>query len=116
VFAVAAVGTYGVASYGVSERSGELGIRLALGATAGDVRRLVLREGARLTLLGLLIGGIAAVVASRALTRFVFQVGTLDPVTFTVAPLLLGSAALLATFLPAHRATRVDPLRVLRSD
>ena len=116
VFVVAAVGTYGVASYGVSERSGELGIRLALGATAGDVRRLVLREGARLALVGILIGGVAAVALSRALARFVFQVGTPDPVTFAVAPLLLGSAALLATFLPAHRATRVDPLRVLRSD
>ena len=97
VFVVAAVGTYGVASYGVSERSGEPGIRLAL------------REGARSALLGILIGGIAAVALSRVLTRFVFQIGTLEPVTFAVAPLLLGAASLLATFLP-------DPLRVLRSD
>ena len=116
VFAVAAAGTYGVASYSVSERSGELGIRLALGASAGDVRKLVLRDGARLALAGIVIGGVAALALGRVLARFTFHVNVLDPVTFTAAPLLLGGAALLATFLPAHRATRVDPLRVMRAD
>lgn len=115
VFALAIVGTYGVASYGVSERSGELGLRMALGATAGDIRRLVLGDGLRLAVIGIMIGGIAAAALGRLLTRFVFQVSTLDLVTFTVAPMLLGAAALLATFLPAQRATRVDPMRVLRS-
>jgi putative ABC transport system permease protein len=115
VFTLAVVGTYGVASYGVSERIGELGVRVALGATANDIRRLVLGDGVRLTLIGIGIGGIAAAALSRLLTRFVFQISTLDAVTFTVAPILLGMAALLATFLPAQRATRVDPMRALRS-
>jgi putative ABC transport system permease protein len=115
VFALAVVGTYGVAAYGVSERAAELGIRVALGATADEIRRLVLGDGLRLALTGIVIGGVAAAALSRLLTRFVFQVGTIDVVAFTVAPVLLGSAALLATFLPAQRAARVDPMRVLRS-
>lgn len=104
VFALAIIGTYGVASFGVSQRTGELGIRMALGATGADVRRLVLREGAQLALIGIVIGGTAAAALSSALTRFVFQISTLDIVTFTVAPFLLATAVLLATFLPAHRA------------
>jgi putative ABC transport system permease protein len=115
VFTLAVVGTYGVASYGVSERTGELGVRVALGATANDIRRLVLGDGVRLALIGIGIGGVAAAALSRLLTRFVFQISTLDVVTFTVAPVLLGAAALLATFLPAQRATRVDPMLALRS-
>jgi putative ABC transport system permease protein len=116
VFALAIVGTYGVVSYGVSERTSEIGIRIALGATGKDIRRLVLREGARLALLGIVIGGSTAVALSGALTRFVFDISTLDIVTFTAAPVLLGAAALLAVLVPAHRATRVDPLRVLREE
>jgi putative ABC transport system permease protein len=116
VFVLAVVGTYGVASYGVSERTGELGIRMALGATAADVRRLVLNEGGRLALTGIVIGGIAAVASSRLLARFVFQISPLDVVTFTVAPILLASAALLATLIPAQRAARVDPMRTLRAE
>jgi putative ABC transport system permease protein len=115
VFALAVVGTYGVASYGVSERSGELGVRVALGATSNDIRRLVLGDGIRLAVIGIAVGSVVAVALSRLLTRFVFQISTLDPLTFMVAPALLGAAALLATFLPAQRATRVDPMRVLRS-
>jgi putative ABC transport system permease protein len=116
VFVLALIGTYGVASYGVSERTGELGIRMALGATAGDVRRLVLNEGGRLALVGIVVGGIAAVGSSRLLARFVFQISPLDVVTFTIAPILLASAALLATLIPAQRAARVDPMRTLRAD
>ena len=116
VFALAVVGTYGVASYGVSERTGELGIRVVIGATTDDIRRLVVGDGVRLAVVGIVIGGIAAAALSRLLTRFIFQISTLDVVTFTVAPLLLGSAAVLATVLPARRATRVAPLRVLQSD
>ena len=116
VFVLAIIGTYGVATYGVSERTGELGIRMALGATAGDVRRLVLNEGGRLALVGIVIGGIAALGSSRLLARFVFQISPLDVVTFTVAPILLASAALLATLIPAQRAARVDPMRTLRAD
>jgi ABC-type antimicrobial peptide transport system permease subunit len=116
VFVLAVLGTYGVASYGVSQRTGELGIRMALGATGVEIRRLVLREGAQLALIGIVIGGTAAAALSSVLTRFVFQISTLDLVTFTVAPVLLAAAVLLATFLPAHRAARVDPMRVLRAD
>jgi putative ABC transport system permease protein len=116
VFILAVVGTYGVASYSVSERTSELGIRMALGATGSDIRRLVLRDAGWLTLMGIAIGAAAAAALSGTLSRFVFQVSTLDLVTFTAAPLLLGLAALVATLIPAHRATRVDPIRVLRVD
>jgi putative ABC transport system permease protein len=116
VFVLAVIGTYGVASYGVSERTGELGIRMALGATAGDVRQLVLKEGGRLALAGIVIGAILAVASSQMLARFVFQISPLDVVTFTIAPILLASAALLATLIPAQRAARVDPMRTLRAD
>jgi putative ABC transport system permease protein len=77
---------------------------------------LVLVDGARVALAGIVIGGVAALALGRVLARFTFQVSALDPVTFLVAPLLLGAATLLATFVPAHRATRVDPLRVMRAD
>jgi putative ABC transport system permease protein len=115
VFALAVVGTYGVASYAASERTTELGIRVALGATAEDIRRLLLGDGARMALVGIAIGAIAAAALSRLLTRFLFQVSALDIVTFTIAPVLLGTATLLATFLPARRATRVDPMRAIRT-
>ena len=74
----------------------------------------MLRDGARLAVLGILVGMVASVALSRALSRFVFQIGVLDPVTFIGAPLLLASAVLVATLIPAHRATRVDPIQVLR--
>lgn len=114
--ALAVLGTYGVTAYGVSERTTELGIRAAIGATGGDIRRTVLREGGRLALAGIVIGGVAAVATSRLLTRFVFHVSTLDVATFVAVPLLLGAAALLAALVPANRATRADPMRALRAD
>jgi len=116
VFVLAIVGTYGVVSYTVSERTRELGIRMALGANARSIRRLVLGEGVRLALRGVFIGLVAAAALSRTLSRFVFGISVLDPTTFAVTALLVGSAVLLATFLPAHRATRVDPIQVLRED
>lgn len=116
IFVLAIIGTYSVASYGVSERTGELALRIALGATRGDIRGLVLGEGARLALVGIVVGGAAAVALSQVLTRFVFQISTLDVLAFVVAPLLLASSVLVATYLPARRATRVDPMRVLRAD
>jgi putative ABC transport system permease protein len=115
-FVLAIIGTYGVASYGVSERAGELGIRMALGATGEDIRRFVLREGARLVVLGIVVGGLGAVAASRLLSRLVFRISPLDPVTLVAAPLLLASAVAVATLLPARRAARVDPMRVLRAE
>ena len=116
MFVLAIVGTYGVTAYGVSERTNELGIRAALGATGGDIRRLVLREGAQLAVIGILVGGLTAAALSRTLTRFVFQISTLDAVTFVTAPAVLALAALVATFIPAHRAARADPMRALRAD
>ena len=116
MFALAIIGTYGVTAYGVSERTNELGIRAALGATAQDIRRHLLREGGRLALIGIVVGAVTTAAVSRSLTRFVFQVSTLDPLTFIIAPALLAFAALLATFIPAHRASRVNPMDALRSE
>lgn len=116
MLALAVVGTYGVTAYGVSERTNELGIRTALGATASDIRRLVLGEGARLALIGALIGAVGVAVLSRTMASFVVGITALDVVTFLVAPLVLMLAMLLATFIPAHRAARADPMRALRSD
>ena len=116
VFALAVIGTYGVTSYSVSERMSELGIRVALGASRASIRGLVLREGGRLALIGIAIGGVVAVALGMVLGRFVFQISALDVVTFVAAPILLVSATLLATYVPARRATRVDPIRVLRAD
>jgi ABC-type antimicrobial peptide transport system permease subunit len=116
MYVLAIVGTYGVTTYGVSERTNELGIRSALGATGRDIRRLVIGEGARLALLGIAIGGVLTAALSSVLSRFVVQTGALDPTTFVVASLALGLAALLATFIPAHRAARADPMQALRSD
>jgi ABC-type antimicrobial peptide transport system permease subunit len=116
MFTLAVVGTYGVTAYSVSERTSELGIRAALGATKQDIRRQLLREGGQLVLIGIGVGALGAAVVSRGLTRFVFQVSTLDPVTFAIVPFVLALAALLATFIPAHRASRVNPMQALRSE
>jgi putative ABC transport system permease protein len=113
---LAIIGTYGVASYAVSRRSGELGIRMALGATGHDIRRLVLREGAAIAGSGILLGAVAIVVASRALSRFAAGTSALDPVTLSAVALLLLVAVLGATLVPAWRATRVDPTRALRAE
>jgi putative ABC transport system permease protein len=115
-FTLAILGTYGVTAYSASERTNELGIRAALGATGGDIRRLLLREGGRLALSGIVIGGAATAALSNTLSRFVFQISTLDLATFVGAPTLLAIAVLLATFIPAHRAARVDPMEALRSE
>lgn len=114
--ALAVIGTYGVTAYGVSERTNELGVRAALGATRADIRGLVMREGTRLALVGILLGTIATVAMSGMLTRFLFGISRFDALTFVAAPVLLAVAALLATFIPAQRAARVDPIVALRSE
>jgi putative ABC transport system permease protein len=116
IFGLAVLGTYGVASYGVNERISELGTRIALGASRGDIRDLILYEGLRLAIAGVALGGLAAAILGKAMSRFVFQISTLDVVTFTVAPILVASAVLVATYLPARRATRIDPVLALRAD
>ena len=113
---LAAAGLYGVLSYGVSRRRGEIGVRLALGASGSDVRGLILRDGLRPALLGVAAGLPAAAAGCRLLKSFLFDVEPIDPVTFIAAPLLLLGVAALASYLPAARAARVNPTVTLRSE
>jgi predicted permease len=111
-----AVGLYGVVAYGVALRSREFGIRLALGARAGEVLALVLRGGIALAGTGLLVGTVAAAFATRLLAGTLNGVDPLDPMTFGVVAVALFAVAMLASYLPARRATRVDPIRALRCE
>jgi len=112
--ALAAVGIYGVQSYTVGQRTREIGVRVALGARPADVLRTVLGGGLRLTLGGVALGGVAAGLAAGALGKLLYGVHPLDPVTFTLVPLVLVGVALLAMAAPARRAARVDPMVALR--
>lgn len=116
MLALAVVGTYGVTTYGVSERTNELGIRAALGASARDIRRLVLGEGVRMALVGVVIGAAVVTALSGLLKRFVFGVDASDPIALVAVPIILVVAMLVAAFIPAHRASRTDPMRALRSE
>jgi putative ABC transport system permease protein len=111
---LASVGLYGVVSYSVGRRTHELGLRMALGARAGDVQRLVLARGLRLALLGLAVGFAGALALSRLLSDLVFGISTLDPATLAAVGGLLLAVSLLACYLPARRATRIDPAAALR--
>ena len=111
---MAAIGLYGVMSYAVARRSRELGIRMALGAQTGDLLRLVLKDGLILVGLGVGAGLVAATAASRLLTSFLYGTSPTDAVTFAAVSLLLAATALLACFIPARRATKVDPMVALR--
>jgi predicted permease len=113
---LAAIGVYGVKTYVVSQRTREIGIRLALGARPRDIAWMLLREGARMTILGVAIGFPLAVILGRLLSVAIFEVSPYDPIVLTVAPLLLTAAAALATYLPARRAMRVAPLDALRTE
>ena len=110
------IGLYGVMSYSVAQRTNEIGIRLALGAQTGNVVSLVVAQGLRLVLLGLAIGLAGAFAASRIVKSLLFGVTTKDPLTFVLAAGLLGAVGLLACYLPARRATKVDPIEALRCE
>jgi len=114
--ALATIGVYGLVRYTVARRSREVGIRMALGADATGVARLLATHGLRLVLLGGAIGVAVSLVAARFLATLLFGVGTFDPVVLIGAPLVLGIAAWLAAYLPARRASRVDPLTALRTE
>lgn len=111
---MAAIGVYGVMSYSVQQRTQELGVRMALGAQASNLRNMVIRQGMTLTLMGLVIGGAGAFWLTRFLAGFLFGVKPLDPTSFIATPLVLALAALAAVWIPALRATRVNPIAALR--
>ena len=111
---LASVGVYGVMSYAVTERTNEIGIRMAMGATANDIRRLVLGKGTLLTMIGMGIGLPIAFALATALSSLLFGVRAADPVAFIGLPLILAGVATFASYLPARRALRVDPIVALR--
>ena len=112
----ALLGIYGVMSYAVMQRRQELGIRMALGARPGDVLSLVLRRGMKLTLIGVALGLMGAFASTRLLRDMLFGIKPFDPLTFAAMTLLLMCISLVACLLPARRATKVDPMDVLRSE
>ena len=111
---LAAIGLYGVMSYSVSQSTRELGVRMALGAEAKDLLRLVISRGLRLTIAGIVIGATAALVLTRLMGNLLYKVSPRDPLAFGSAFVVMTIASLAACFLPAWRATRTDPVRALR--
>lgn len=109
-----AVGIYGVISYIVSQRTQEIGVRMALGAQPGAVSGMVLKEGMALALLGIAIGLAGSFAVTRFMRALLFEVSTTDPATFAAVPVLLAAVALLASYLPARRAAGVEPLEAIR--
>ena len=111
---LAGVGLYGVLAFGVSQRTREIGVRLALGAKRSEVLGLVVRRGLTLTAIGLLIGLGGSVAASRFLGSLLYETAALDLRTFATVPVVLGAVALIACYVPARRASRIDPIAALR--
>jgi predicted permease len=113
---LAVVGLYGVKTYSVARRTREIGIRMALGAQAGAVLRMIMREGSIMLVSGVAIGLVLAVATAKIVSGILYGVGALDPVAFLVAPAVLSVAAVIAMWLPARRATRVNPIQALRTE
>jgi predicted permease len=114
--ALATVGVYGVKAYSVARRTREIGIRMALGAQRGNVQWMILREGTVMLATGVLLGLLLAAATGKLISGMLYDVGALDPLAFTISPLVLAAAALLATWLPARRATRISPMAALRTE
>jgi putative ABC transport system permease protein len=113
---LAAIGTYGVVSYTTAQRTYEIGVRVAVGATRGDIFGLVIGQSLRLVLAGLAAGALAALLLGRALSSFLYGVSATDPVTFAAVGGLLVLTALVAGYVPGRRAANTDPVRALRVD
>jgi putative ABC transport system permease protein len=111
-----AVGLYGVLSYVVAERTREIGVRMALGATAGAVRRMVVSQGAKVVLIGAVVGVAVALASTRFLKTLLFEVDAVEPVMFVAMSVMMIGIGMLASYVPAHRASRVDPIESLRND
>ena len=113
---LAGIGIYGIAAYSVTERTHEIGVRLALGAQRRDVMAMILAQGMAMTVIGTAIGVVSALLLARVMSSLLFGVSSADPLTFTAIPLLLAAVAFVACYVPARRATRVDPLVALRTE
>ena len=111
---LAVVGLYGVMAYAVTRRTSEFGIRMALGASSGNIRGIVLKQGLMVAMTGVVIGIVGALALTRVLRSFLFGLSTTDPATFAAVAALLIFVALLACYIPARRATKVDPMVALR--
>jgi len=112
--ALACVGLYGIMAYNVARRTHELGVRMALGAQKGEILKMIMGRGLRLTLIGLAIGAAGALALTRLMTNLLYGVRPSDPLTFIAVSLLLAIVALLACYIPARRAMKVDPMVALR--
>jgi putative ABC transport system permease protein len=113
---LAAIGIYGVIAYGVTQRTQEIGIRMALGAQQSDVLNMVVKQALVMALAGIVVGGTGALLLTRLMQGLLFQVKPADPVTFIVVSAILAAVAVLASYLPGRRATRVDPVIALRAE
>ena len=111
---LAAIGIYGLMAYSVQQRTQEIGIRMALGADRSTIRKLVVWQGMRLAMVGVAVGIAAAFGLTRLIASFLFGVKSWDPLVFVTVPMILAGVALLAVWLPANRAARLDPMQALR--
>jgi|SRR5579862_4349500 len=115
-FALGVAGLYGVISYSVAQRTREIGIRVAIGAQHSTVRRMFIAEGARLAVIGILCGMAAALGVMRLMGSLLFGVKPIDPLTYGAVAIALGAAAVMASYIPAMRVTKVDPVEALRAE